>query len=247
MRIAATTVFIVAVGLGPVFAKGGPPSKPAGSHPPKVAHAGGARTPKTALNHGAPKVASTHAGTTRAKGPVKITSAAATHGKSPVKTTRTSPARGKGPAKTTHAAGSHAKATSTSTTAASSTRVKSKGGSNATTLQASSTGTNATAPAGTTAVGPNVPKNPKLQAKLLAMLPPGTTLTEAAAGFRNQGQFVAAVHVSNNLGLPFSQLKTRMVDDGLSLGQAIQAVKPTANNATVAARVGEQQAAADLR
>ena len=45
---------------------------------------------------------------------------------------------------------------------------------------------------------------------------------KASAGFKNLGQFVAAVNVSNNLGIPFSQLKTKMVDDGMSLGQSIQ-------------------------
>jgi hypothetical protein len=44
-----------------------------------------------------------------------------------------------------------------------------------------------------------------------------------ADGFRNLGQFVAAVNVSNNHGIPFSTLKARMVGDGMSLGQAIQA------------------------
>jgi hypothetical protein len=53
--------------------------------------------------------------------------------------------------------------------------------------------------------------------------------------------------VSNNLGVPFTDLKTRMVGEGLSLGQAIQAARPMANNSTVAARVGEHQAAADLQ
>ena len=47
----------------------------------------------------------------------------------------------------------------------------------------------------------------------------------AAAGFRNLGQFVAAVNVSNNLGIPFLQLKSLMVDRGMSLGQAIQQAK----------------------
>ena len=58
----------------------------------------------------------------------------------------------------------------------------------------------------------------------------------AASGFRNLGQFVAAVNVSNNLGIPFAQLKTRMVDDGMSLGQSIQALKPTANSTVEASR-----------
>jgi hypothetical protein len=94
--------------------------------------------------------------------------------------------------------------------------------------------------------GPNVPNNPKLQARLQAMLPRDMTLADAAAGFKNQGKFVAALHVSKNLGIPFAELKTQMVDDGFSLGQAIQDLKPTANS-TNEARRGEQQAEADLQ
>ena len=44
--------------------------------------------------------------------------------------------------------------------------------------------------------------NPKLSAKLSALLPPGTDLTAASAGFKNLGQFVAAVHVSKRPGHP---------------------------------------------
>jgi len=53
-------------------------------------------------------------------------------------------------------------------------------------------------------------------------------LMKAADGFRNLGQFVAAVNVSNNLDIPFTRLKTQMVEENLSLGQAIQKLKPTA-------------------
>ncbi len=71
-----------------------------------------------------------------------------------------------------------------------------------------------------------MPKNPKLQARLEAMLPPGMTLEQAAEGFRNQGQLIAAIQVSNNLGIPFEDLKTSMVVDGRSLGQSIQQLRP---------------------
>jgi hypothetical protein len=69
-------------------------------------------------------------------------------------------------------------------------------------------------------------KNTKLAAKLDGRLPAGTDVIAAASGFRNLGQFVAAVNVSNNLGIPFAQLKSRMVDDGMSLGRAIQDLRP---------------------
>jgi hypothetical protein len=92
-----------------------------------------------------------------------------------------------------------------------------------------------------TPVQEKLKKNTNLATKLTARLPAGTDLMAAAAGFRNLGQFVAAVNVSNNLGIPFADLKTRMVTDGKSLGQAIQALKPVASP-TVEAQHAEYDA-----
>ena len=86
-------------------------------------------------------------------------------------------------------------------------------------------------PAPVTPITPTTPttgrvKNPKLESRLLALLPPGTTVQDASAGFKNWGQFVAAVHVSNNLSIPFADLKTQMTGPNpLSLGQSIQTLK----------------------
>jgi hypothetical protein len=65
----------------------------------------------------------------------------------------------------------------------------------------------------------------KLAARLTALLPPGMTLGNAAAGFKNEGQFIAALHVAKNLNVPFIELKDRMTA-GESLGAAIHALKP---------------------
>jgi hypothetical protein len=73
------------------------------------------------------------------------------------------------------------------------------------------------------AVQQKLQRNRNLAGNLERRLPAGTDLIAAAEGFRNLGQFVAAVNVSNNLGISFTELKSRMVDDGMSLGQAIQA------------------------
>jgi hypothetical protein len=89
-------------------------------------------------------------------------------------------------------------------------------------------------------------RDPKLSAKLSALLPPGTDLAAASAGFKNLGQFVAAVHVSKNLGIPFDQLKSKMTGPPpLSLGKAITALAPTAD-AKAALKQAKQQAKADL-
>lgn len=65
----------------------------------------------------------------------------------------------------------------------------------------------------------------KLAARLTPLLPSGMTLATAAAGFKNEGQFVAALHVAKNLNVPFMELKDRMTA-GESLGAAIHALKP---------------------
>src|SRR5437763_17082148 len=55
-----------------------------------------------------------------------------------------------------------------------------------------------------------IERNPTLRAKVASMLPRGTNLKTAASGFKNQGQFIAALHVSKNLNIPFNELKARM-------------------------------------
>ncbi len=73
------------------------------------------------------------------------------------------------------------------------------------------------------------PRNPKLESRLRPLLPQGVTMQQAARGFVNQNQFVSAVHVSRNLDIPFARLKAKIVDDRLTLGQAIQVLKPDAD------------------
>jgi hypothetical protein len=87
-----------------------------------------------------------------------------------------------------------------------------------------------------TPVQQKLTKNTNLAGKLQSRLPAGTDLMKAADGFRNLGQFVAAVNVSNNLDIPFRQLKTEMVKENLSLGQAIQKLKPTSSGTVEAQR-----------
>ena len=117
----------------------------------------------------------------------------------------------------------------------------------------------ATTPAtGTTTVPPTVvvsnpiadkiARNPNLSAKIQSRLPAGMTLAQASTGFKNQGQFMAAVNVSNNLGIDFTKLQVAMTGQTtkvdptthaitttttgvapLSLGQSIQKLKPGVN------------------
>ncbi len=70
----------------------------------------------------------------------------------------------------------------------------------------------------TTPLGQKLTKNTALQSKLMTKLTTlgyAGTVFEAAYGFKNLGQFVAATNVSQNLGIPFNQLKLQMT--GLSV------------------------------
>jgi hypothetical protein len=88
--------------------------------------------------------------------------------------------------------------------------------------------------------------NTRLSDKLQSLLPAGTNVQQAAQGFKNLGQFVAAVHVSHNLGIPFDQLKAKMIGPPTeSLGKAIHALKPAANS-TEESKKGEKQAKQDI-
>src|SRR5207249_11952338 len=97
-----------------------------------------------------------------------------------------------------------------------------------------------------------ISSKPNLNAKITAMLPVGAdgtrmSLNDASRGFKNQGQFIAALHASqrSNCGSAscFTVIKADMVDQHMSLGQSIQDVKhltPTA--ATTQAHEAEHEA-----
>jgi hypothetical protein len=97
--------------------------------------------------------------------------------------------------------------------------------------------TTSTTPTGTTATADAAPANPvstkignnpaqlaKIQPQLDAL---GLTLEEATKGFRNQGQFIAALNASKNHNLDFVALQEAMTVEGLSLGQAAKKVQNT--------------------
>ena len=99
----------------------------------------------------------------------------------------------------------------------------------------------------TLTVAQRVDSNPALVSRLTPLLPSGMTIDQAAQGFKNQGQFVAALHVSHNLNIPFAQLKAEMTGkDHDSLGQAIHALKP-AVDAKAEAKKAENEAKADRK
>jgi len=125
-------------------------------------------------------------------------------------------------------------------------------GSTSTTSPAASSGS-------TTPLNPIASKimsKPALSQKISAMLPSKMSLNDASMGFKNQGQFIAALHVSQNLGIPFKDLKNAMMTktgtgataeltQTSSLGQAIQKIKKN-TDATTEVQKAETQANADV-
>jgi hypothetical protein len=128
-------------------------------------------------------------------------------------------------------AGSSHKASTTASTSAGSSDQSGKGSSRA------KAPTSTTPSTGTTAAADAVPPNPvstkvannpaqlaKIQPQLDAL---GLTLEEATAGFRNQGQFIAALNAAKNRNLDFVALQEAMTVEGLSLGQAAKKLTNT--------------------
>lgn len=96
-------------------------------------------------------------------------------------------------------------------------------------------------------IAERIEAHPELATRLNPLLPSGMTLEQASQGFRNEGQFIAALHVSHNLDIPFAQLKAEMTGaDHDSLGQAIHTLKPGAN-AKAETKKAEAEAKEDVK
>ncbi|HWR50415.1 MAG TPA: hypothetical protein VN428_04885 [Bryobacteraceae bacterium] len=81
--------------------------------------------------------------------------------------------------------------------------------------------------AGGTQVLAQLEKHPQLATRVQPLLPEGMPVETAAAGFKNTGQFIAALHVSKNLGIPFADLQALMTGpEAHSLGDSMKALKP---------------------
>jgi hypothetical protein len=85
-----------------------------------------------------------------------------------------------------------------------------------------------------------------LAARLRPLLPTGTTLDGASSGFREQRDFLAAVHAAHNLNIPFCDMKTQIVGRAHpSLAQAIRALRPAMSMETV--KLGVKRAEIEAR
>jgi hypothetical protein len=90
-------------------------------------------------------------------------------------------------------------------------------------------------------VSTKISKNAGQLARVKTMLPEGMTLEQASVGFRNQGQFLAALNASKSQGVNFVDLQAAMTSEGLSLGQAVKQLK-TAPPAPVTSTAGSTTA-----
>jgi hypothetical protein len=152
-------------------------------------------------------------------------------------------------AQTTHGQTTHGQTTHGASAKPTATAPKPAG--KPTTKTTTTTTTTTTTPTTTTTttspIATKIESHPQLAAKLTTLLPKGMTLQTAAMGFKNQGQFIAALHVSKNLNIPFAQLQTAMTGEKHeSLGQAIHELRPSTDS-TKAAKHAEAEAAEDAK
>jgi hypothetical protein len=92
--------------------------------------------------------------------------------------------------------------------------------------------------------------NPTLAARAQALLPSGTSLKTAAAGFQSERQFLLAEHVAHDLNIPFTQLKAKITGtDPVSLKTAVSVLRPDLSSSTVKAdlKVARQETTTDLQ
>ena len=99
------------------------------------------------------------------------------------------------------------------------------------------------AKAGAKTPGELLTQNKKLSDKLSTILkqqnPPVTDLQAASQGFKILVVFVSAVHISDNLGIPFDQLKAQAQTSG-SYSNAIHVLKPDADAKAEIMKAAEQ-------
>jgi len=149
-----------------------------------------------------------------------------------------------------HTTSTHGKSPRPTTTGGTTTGGTTTGGTTTGGTTTGGTTTGGTTTGGTTTttspIATKIKSHPQLAATVTAMLPAGMTMDQAASGFRNQGQFLAALNASRRLNIPFADLKTAMVTNHQSLGQAIQQLRPGVDADAEAAK-GEAQAAAETK
>lgn len=87
--------------------------------------------------------------------------------------------------------------------------------------------------------------SPLLRARLQPLLNDGIDMDLAAKGFHDAGEFATVAHAAHNLQIPFILLQHRVLDEHMTLAQAITKSRPGLNGAVEAARA-RAEAASDL-
>jgi len=95
-------------------------------------------------------------------------------------------------------------------------------------------------------VAARVSSDSRLAGRVGPLVPRGQSLGDAAAGFKNEDQFLSTLHAANDSGIAFAELKDR-VTAGQSLGTAMHEMKPSmdANASASAAARAEAQGKED--
>ena len=84
--------------------------------------------------------------------------------------------------------------------------------------------------------------NTALPAKVTPLLPSGMTLADAAAGFKSEEQFIAALHAAKDPNVSFASMKAEMTGFPRdSLSQAIDDVAPTVDASAAAKTAAGRQ------
>jgi len=92
--------------------------------------------------------------------------------------------------------------------------------------------------------------NATLAARAQALLPAGTSLQTAAAGFEDARQFLLVEHVAHDLNISFAQLKAEVTGaTPVSLKEAVSGLRPDLSAATIRSDlvVARQETKVDLQ
>src|SRR5581483_5797456 len=82
------------------------------------------------------------------------------------------------------------------------------------------------APHSSTDLADRLAANPTLSARIQGLLPPGISLQAATAGFHDEGEFIAALHIARNLNVPFNELSANLSSKRHTLTAALRDLRP---------------------
>ena len=85
-----------------------------------------------------------------------------------------------------------------------------------------------------------VMEHPSVANRLTPLLDRNLRMADAAQGFQDPVLFAAVIHAADNLDVPFTLLKQRVLTGGTSLLDAIRAIKPTVDAGSEAMRAYDQ-------